>query len=175
MFSKQKIIFFLIIPLIFIGLFFLPKIVSEMRWNIISQQARAASSGYPYVIGLKAVTVSPCVPSCCSSAGCRCCIGEMGGELCVTKPIEAECVLYTDIFGTPAGGAGTNGLYLKTQVALAGVKPGDDILSGGMSMLAMEQGVLASPQGCSGCIGKLNAKDKFVMWLSDFFIAGKKE
>ncbi|MCK5416569.1 hypothetical protein KAI92_04030 [Candidatus Parcubacteria bacterium] len=154
--------------LLIIGIYFIPKIALEARWNILAKQAKASGGG-AYQIGLIGTTQIQCIQSCCTPT-CTCCAG---GTLCITKDV-ATCAMYSEISGMQAGGMGTMALFSQTATGMAGYKMGDDIIAAGMSMTQMDNGVLATPGGCSGCIGKLDTSEKFVMWLSDFFIAGRK-
>jgi hypothetical protein len=158
-----------------IGIFLLPKSISSWRWNMAAE----AAGSMPYQIGLTKVVIDKCMPGCCSNVGCRCCIGTegIGTELCGTiLDVEARCALYSGVIGTPAGGMGNNALFLDTAIAQAGLTPGGQLIAGGMSMVLMDQGVLASAGGCYGCLAsKDSVKDRMFAWLDKFIIAGFKD
>jgi hypothetical protein len=163
---KRKIlIIFGFFMLLAVGAYFF--IVNSGKFHLF--QGAQAVGGYPYQIGLTNVTVVQCQPSCCSTAGCRCCIGEPG-TLCPTILTEAQCVLYSDVFGSPAGGMGSNALFLTKNIALAGLSSGGQLIAGGMSPVLMDNGVLASVGGCAGCIAKTDKIDRFKE-VFDFVIA----
>jgi len=128
-------------------------------------QGAQAVGGFPYQIGLTGVTIVPCIttgyPPICE-----------GGTLCLTKD-AATCTLYSDVSGSPAGGMGMNGLFLKTSIAQAGLMPGGQLIAGGMSNVLMDNGVLASAGGCAGCMAKANKVDK-VKQVFDYLIASFK-
>ena len=147
MVKRKKIIYTLIVSFLLIGVYFgMPLVVSKYSFIKFAN----AVGGYPYQIGLVGVTVIPCVevglPPVCT-----------GGLLCSVKdPAKdpATCMLYSEVTGTPAGGTGMNGLFLKTNLSLAGVVPGGQLIAGGVSNVLMDGGVLAGALGCtgSGCV-----------------------
>jgi len=115
------------------------------------QYAESASAGYPYQIGLLNSVITQCRLSCCSPAGCRCCIG---GTWCQAILTEPQCLIHSNVSGTPAGGMGDSALFLNTAIAQAGLTSGGQLIAGGMSPALMDNGVLASAGGCSGCLAK---------------------
>lgn len=137
----------------------------KVRWQIIIREVRAAGN-CPYEIGLLNTTAMPCTVS---DSTCK------GSQLCMTGPIAPPC-LYSEISGQAAGGNGTNALYSQAMMAKAGYKPGDQIISCGMTMTQMENGVLATPNGCAGCTAKIEQGifQRLAM-IVDYIIAGKKE
>ncbi|MFA6306644.1 MAG: hypothetical protein WCV70_01905 [Patescibacteria group bacterium] len=159
---------FIIIILVSGYYYYLPKV----RW----QKAVEASGTYSYPIGLTNTKEIQCSLSCCTAAGCRCCIGT-GSTLCATITNEATCPTKSEINGTMAGGSGTMALFSKTQTSMAGYKPGDSIIAAGMTMTEMDNGVLATPGGCSGCgMSKAdsNLLDRIVK-VADYIIAGFRD
>ena len=143
-------------------IYFLPNITASWRW----QKAVEASASLPYQIGLSNAIIIPCFVT--PATVCA------GGTLCfVTDP--ARCLLYSDVSGAPAGGLGSNALFLKTAIIQAGLTPGGQLIAGGMSPVLMDSGVLASAGGCFGCMSKTKAVDKFFAWLNKldkYIIAG---
>lgn len=136
----------------------------EVRWHKAAQSA----GGYSYQIGLTNTTQMQCTVSCNGA----CCTG---GTLCTVKA-PGICATYSEISGTMAGGSGTMALFSLTQTSMAGYKPGDSIIAGGMTMTEMDNGVLATPGGCSGCgLGKAdsNVLDRIAK-IADYIIAGFK-
>ncbi len=115
------------------------------------QKAAEAAGSFPYQVGVTNAIITKCTTSCCSAAGCRCC---MGGTLCTTIPDETNCVLYSDINGTSAGGSGEPPLLLSNvAIGQAGLTSGGQLIYGGMtnSMYMSANAVLASSGGCYGC------------------------
>jgi len=162
---RKLLIFLTFIAIILISgyYYYLP----EVRW----QKSVQAAGGYPYQIGLTGVKIIPCFTSCCSPV-CSCC---SGGTLCVTKDV-ATCTMYSDVSGTPAGGMGTMALFTKTAIGQAGLSQGGQLIAGGMTMTQMDQGVLASGGGCSGCgMGKADSNiiDR-IAGVVNYIIAGFK-
>lgn len=137
------------ITLVFLGTFILTIVGvyfifwPKARFNLVAE----ATGGFPYQIGLTGVTVNQCQPSCCSPAGCRCCVG---GTLCSTILTEPQCIIHSEVAGTPSGGMGNIGLFLNNNLAIAGVVNGQQLIAGGMSAPLMDSGVLV---GNSGCVG----------------------
>jgi len=100
---------------------------------------------WPNIVGGTA-EVTQCELSCCNPSGCRCCTG---GEWCMTRPIEKECLMHSNV------SAGTaSGLYLNKDLIQAGVTNGQPILSGGPLPAMMESGVVGGFGGCvgTGCV-----------------------
>lgn len=171
---KKILVFGLGVFLVFSFFYFLnPRVENYTRWNRTAE----AVGGFPYEIGLTGVAVIPCltsgVPPVC-----------FGGVLCATLD-PARCNLYSDVSGTPAGGAGTNALFLKASLTQAGVIPGGQLIAGGMSPVFMDSGVLAGMIGCVGvgCIANKENESRYAIinntrsWIDavKFIIAGKKE
>ncbi len=141
--------------------FYLPKV----RW----QKAVQAAGGYAYQLGLTSTKQIFCTISC--NGGCC-----TGGSLCTTKA-AGICTTYSEISGTMSGGSGTMALFSTTQTSMSGYKPGDSIIAGGMSMTEMDQGVLATPGGCSGCgMGKADSSllDRIAN-ITNYIIAGFRD
>lgn len=172
---KKIILSSVIILILLLGLgFFTHKSVASWRWN----KAASAAGALPYQIGLTNTVQIKCTLSCCTPV-CSCCIGTgpMVSMLCPMKDV-ASCSLYSEINGTMAGGSGSMALFSNiTQIPMSGYKPGDSIIAGGMSMTQMDQGVLATPGGCAGCMAKSGKVDKIFAWLEKldkYIIAGFK-
>lgn len=146
----------------------LPPLAGKLKWKMSLE----AAGGFPYQIGLTDVTVTACTPTPCPGT-CMC----TGGSLCMFKDV-ATCATYSDVLGTPAGGAGSGALFTNAAIAQAGLSSGGQLIAGGMSSVAMDSGVLASAGGCSGCSASLdkpkNLAYKILDWLDDFIIAGNK-
>lgn len=162
MFSKKRIIITTIVCVLFILVYvFTPIIENYFKWK---QYAKAAGA-LPYQIGLTNVVIIKCFttgsPPVCA-----------GGTLCIMKD-AASCTFYSDVSGTPAGGMGSNGLFLNTAISTAGLTPGGQLIAGGTSPPLMDNGVLASSGGCSGCYAKSDTIDKIKNWF-DYIIAGFK-
>lgn len=158
---KKKIFFIILIIILALLVYvFAPDVASQAEWN----RAVKAAGSMPYQIGLTKVIIIPCFtvgpPPACS-----------GGTLCLTKD-PATCTLYSDVSGTPAGGMGSNALFLKTAITMAGLTPGGQLIAGGMSPVLMDSGVLASAGGCSGCMARAGTMDKIKNWFNNFIIAG---
>ncbi len=159
---RNKIIVFIVLLLVLLVLIFVisPKALSAWHWR----QAAQAAGGLPYQIGLTNAIIVNCVttgyPPVCT-----------GGLLCSTLD-AARCTTYSEVSGTPAGGMGTNALFLTAAIAQAGLMPGGQLIAGGMSAVLMDQGVLASAGGCYGCVAKNNLTDKIFNWLDKYIIAG---
>jgi hypothetical protein len=164
--NKFTILFSTILLLsIIIGIFLLPKSISSWRWNMAAE----AVGSMPYQIGLTNVMITNCFitgePPICT-----------GSILCSTFHIDvARCLNHSDVNGKPAGGMGNEALFLNTAIAKAGLTPGGQLIAGGLSMVAMDQGVLASAGGCFGCVAKDSAKDRIFAWLDKYIIAGFKQ
>ena len=165
--STRKILALFCLAILFFVMLLAPSAYQSLKW----QQAVEAAGALPYQIGLTAVKIIQCQPSCCSQAGCRCCVG---GALCATLLTEAQCLLHSEASGTPAGGMGSNALFLNSAIAQAGLTPGGQLIAGGLSPVLMDQGVLASAGGCYGCVAKQGLADKIFAWLDKFIIAGFK-
>ena len=160
---RKLFIFLIFIAIVLIGgyYYYLP----EVRW----QKSAQAAGGYPYPIGLTGVIIIPCVttgvPPLCT-----------GGTLCNTLD-ALRCTMYSDVSGSPAGGMGRNALFLKTAIGQAGLSSGGQLIAGGMTMTQMDQGVLASAGGCSGCgLGKADSNiiDRIAK-IANYIIAGFKK
>ena len=160
--STRKIIAPFCLAVLFFTLLMAPSAYQSLKW----QQATEAAGSLPYQIGLTNVIVVNCVtignPPICT-----------GGTLCNTLDV-ARCVNYADVSGTPAGGRGSNALFLLTAMARAGLTSGGQLIAGGMSPVLMDSGVLASAGGCYGCVAKDNLRDKFLAWFDKYIIAGFK-
>ncbi|MFH1427416.1 MAG: hypothetical protein ABIG60_02710 [Patescibacteria group bacterium] len=154
----KKVVLFLILLIIFI-IWILPEIISHYK-------AVNASAGFPYQIGLTKVNVTPCfttgTPPLCE-----------GGLLCFTKD-AATCLAYSDVSGVPAGGMGSNALFLNAAITKAGLTTGGQLIAGGMSPVLMDNGVLASAGGCFGCLSETKGINRFVFWFDKYIIAGFK-
>lgn len=140
---------------------------SVVSWRF-SNAAEAAGS-MPYQIGLTNAIVIQCTISCTAS----CCVG---GALCSTLDV-GRCSMYSDVSGSMAGGMGTMALFSQMAIGQAGLSSGGQLIAGGMSMTQMDQGVLASGGGCSGCTAKAGTVDKIFALLEKvdkFIIAGFK-
>lgn len=139
--TKRKTIILVGLTAIIAGAiaFLTPFIAGRLRWR----NAVEAASSFPYQIGLTDVIIINCfttgVPPVCT-----------GGTLCNMKD-AATCATYSDVSGTPAGGMGSNALFLNTAIAQAGLTAGGQLIAGGMSSVLMDSGVLASSGGCYGC------------------------
>jgi len=141
---RKASLFLIFIAIVLIGgyYYYLP----QVRW----QKAVQAVGGYPYQIGLTNTTQISCTVSC--NGGCC-----MGGTLCTVKA-PGICTTYSQISGMMSGGSGTMALFSLIQTSMAGYKPGDSIIAGGMTMTEMDNGVLATPGGCAGCgMGKADS------------------
>ncbi|MEK7557940.1 MAG: hypothetical protein AAB530_01890 [Patescibacteria group bacterium] len=148
--KKKNILIFGIIVLILFFCFF-PSIISS--WRL--QKAIEASASFPIQLGLTKAVIVPCVFTPPPAAPV--CVG--GLPLCgLLDP--ARCVLYSQVSGLPAGGNGNMALFSNIAIAKAGLTPGGQLIAGGMSPVAMDNGVLASAGGCFGCVAKANFKDK---------------
>jgi len=161
--TKRKIISLVIGIIIFCFISFQYSGLAEyLRW----QNAVKAASAFPYQIGLTKVAIIKCfttgTPPICE-----------GGLLCYTKD-PATCTAYSDVSGAPAGGMGSNALFSNLAMAKAGLTPGGQLISGGMSPVLMDNGVLASAGGCYGCYAKAGIIDNFLNFF-DYIIAGFKE
>lgn len=160
---KKLFLFLTFIALVLVGgyYYYLP----EVRW----QKSAQAAGGYPYQIGLTSVIVIPCVttgvPPICT-----------GGTLCNTLDV-ARCTMYSDVSGSPSGGMGSMALFSNMAIAQAGLSSGGQLIAGGMTMTQMDQGVLASAGGCSGCgMGKADSSvmDRIAN-VATYIIAGFKD
>ncbi|MFH1255247.1 MAG: hypothetical protein V1667_02145 [bacterium] len=160
MFNKKKMI--LLAASLLIAGFIIFVIFSSPSASYNS--AADAAGGFPYQIGLTNAVIIPCFttgnPPVCA-----------GGELCAIKD-PASCALYSEISGSPAGGMGSNGIFLKTAIAKSGLVSGGQLIAGGMSPAAMDNGVLASAGGCFGCVAKQNLADKIFIFFDKYIIAG---
>ena len=174
---RNKIILGLTIAVILFFTFgaFVHKSIVSWRFS----RAVSAAGAMPYQIGLTNTVQIKCTLSCCTPV-CSCCIGTvpMVSTLCPLKDV-ATCSLYSEINGTMAGGSGRMALFSNiTQIPMSGYKPGDSIIAGGMSMTQMDQGVLATPGGCAGCMTKSGINNKIFTWLEKldkYIIAGFKD
>lgn len=160
---RKLFIFLIFIALVLVSgyYYFLP----QVRW----QKTAEAAGGYPYQIGLTDTTQMQCAVSC--NGGCC-----TGGTLCTAKA-PGLCATYSEISGTMAGGMGAMALFSLAQTSMAGYKPGDSIIAGGMTMTEMDNGVLAAPGGCSGCgLGKADSNIfKRIADTAVYIIAGFKD
>jgi hypothetical protein len=160
---RKLLLFFAFISLVLVGgyYYYLPIV----RW----QNAVESAGPYPYKIGLLKTTQIQCVTSCDGA----CC---SGGTLCTVKE-PGICATYSEISGSQAGGMGTMALFSLTQTSMAGYKPGDSIIAGGMTMTEMDNGVLGAPGGCSGCAMGDTDSNLFdrIAAIVKYIIAGKKE
>lgn len=160
--KKLFIILILIVAVLISGYYyFLP----QARW----QKTAEAAGGYSYQIGLTNTTQMQCTVSCDGA----CCTG---GTLCTVKA-PGICATYSEISGSMSGGMGTMALFSLTQTSMAGYKPGDSIIAGGMTMTEMDNGVLATPGGCSGCgLGKADSSlmDRIAN-VTKYIIAGFRD
>jgi hypothetical protein len=133
MFTKKRVIWLIILVLIFILAIWLSFYVIRYR-NVVQ-----ASATFPYQIGLTDVVIIPCfttgIPPVCT-----------GGTLCHFKD-AATCSLYSDVSGAPAGGMGSEALFLKTAITATGLTSGGQLIAGGTSPVLMDNGVLASTGG----------------------------
>jgi len=154
---KKKIL--IIVGMLLICCFVLVNIADYYN---MKKTAKAADT-FPYQIGLTGVTLIPCTVAC--DGGC--CVG---GTLCPTKD-SATCTLYQEVSGTPAGGDGDKALFLKTAIAQSGLSQGGQLIAGGMSLTSMDNGVLASAGGCSGCVGRIDTIDKIKNWFNKVYMA----
>jgi hypothetical protein len=138
---------------------------SEVRW----QKAVQAAGSYPYQIGLTNVVIVKCFtttpPPKCN-----------GGLLCNLKDF-ATCTTYSEVSGSQAGGMGTKAIFLNTAISQAGLMAGGQLIAGGMMDSQMDQGILASAGGCSGCgLGKADSNlfDR-IAGVTSYIIAGFKD
>jgi len=160
---RKLFLFLTLIAIILVSgyYYYLPKV----RW----QKGAQAAGGYAYQIGLTGTKQIFCTISC--NGGCC-----TGGSLCTVKA-AGICTTYSEISGTMSGGSGTMALFSMTQTSMAGYKPGDSIIAGGMTMTEMDSGVLATPGGCSGCgMGKAdsNLLDRIAN-IAVYIIAGFRD
>jgi len=160
---NKLFLFLIFIAIVLIGgyFYYLP----EVRW----QKSAQSAGGYPYQIGLTNTTQMQCTVSC--NGGCC-----TGGTLCTAKA-PGVCATYSEISGKMSGGLGTMALFSLTQTSMAGYKPGDPIIAGGMTMTEMDNGVLAAPGGCAGCgLGKADSNlfDRIAS-VAKYIIAGFKD
>lgn len=166
--KRKKVIWSVSVVFIVVIMFFsgigINKINKQIEWNM----AVDATGAMPYQIGLTESMIIQCMPSCCTPT-CTCCAGA-GGVLCATKD-AAQCSLYQEVQGSPAGGMGMNALFLETSVIQAGLSPGGQLIAGGMSPPLMDTGVLASAGGCAGCVVRstpTKIKDFFKYIIASF-------
>ncbi len=138
---------FFIVLIVAVYFIFWPK----TRLNLAAE----ATGGFPYQIGLTGVTVTQCYTSCPAPVVPTCC---MGGTLCTMKTV-AQCVLYSDVMGSPSGGMGSNAIFSNINLGIAGVSSGGQLIAGGSTMTEMDSGVLAGMGGCAG-VGCAAVKDK---------------
>ena len=160
---KKLYIFLVFIVIVLIGgyYYYLPQARIE--------KAAEAAGGYPYQIGLTNTTQMQCSVSC--DGGCC-----TGGTLCTVKA-PGICATYSEISGSMSGGMGTMALFSMLQTSMAGYKPGDSIIAGGMTMTEMDNGVLATPGGCAGCgLGKADSSlfDR-IAGIVTYIIAGFRD
>ena len=168
--KKRKVWFIILIFLITASYFLIPQISNYFKWK----KAIEASGGFPYQIGLTNAIIIQCALSC-NGACCS------GGTLCYLKPVSNPsdpqdiCINNSDVSGTPAGGMGSNAVFLNTAIGQAGLTSGGQLIAGGMGPTLMNNGVLASVGGCYGCYAKIEKlKDKIGNWF-DYIIAGFKD
>ncbi|MCU0679580.1 MAG: hypothetical protein MUC28_04025 [Planctomycetes bacterium] len=155
---------------------FLTIIVIFFVWYFVSiyfnrYQAVKAVGAMPYQIGLKNTQQIKCAPSCCAPT-CTCCAGYGGipDELCATKT-PVDCPLYTHVYGVPSGGMGRDALFSVPAISVSGLTPGGELIGGGMSPVAMDNGVLASAGGCYGCYARIESADKIKNFFDKVYIA----
>lgn len=169
---RKLSLFLIFTAIILIGgyFYYLPMV----RWHKAAQSA----GGYPYQIGLTKAVITKCVttgtPPTCVGAGVP--PDPIATPLCNTKG-PGICTAYSVVSGLPAGGMGTNALFLTTSVAKAGLMPGGQLIAGGMTMTEMDSGVLASAGGCYGCgLGKAdsNLLDRIAS-VAVYIIAGIRD
>ena len=165
MITKKKIILIgSVLVLSVLVYIFSPKIDNYFKWK----RAAEAAGGFSYQIGLVGAVITPCTLTPPPVVAC------VGGTLCYIKD-QASCLMYSDVSGTPAGGMGSNAIFLNTAIAQAGLTQGGQLIAGGMSPSLMDSGVLASTGGCFGCVAKASPKEKLKKWIYDFIIAGNKD
>lgn len=166
---RKSLLALTFIAIILVGgyYYYLPK----ARW----QEAAQAAGGYAYQIGLTGTKQIQCYTSCYVGPVATCCTGT-GATLCSMKDV-ATCTMYSEINGTMSGGSGTMALFSMTQTSMAGYKAGDSIIAGGMTETQMDQGVLATPGGCSGCgMGKADSSLLYrIANIADYIIAGFRD
>lgn len=163
MFTKKKIFWAILVILIFILVFWLSFYVIKYR------NAVQASSGFPYQIGLTDVIITKCVtagtPPTCVGAGTP--PDPIATPLCNTK-LPAVCTVYSVVSGKPAGGMGSNALFLNTAITATGLTPGGQLIAGGISAVLMDNGVLASTGGVFYALaGKINQAIDYALALFD--------
>ncbi len=177
--KKMFIIFSVLVLSVFVYVF-TPKIESYFMW----QRAVKAAGGFAYQIGLTSVRITACVPNQPDNTAC---IGALispdaviATTLCGTKllvnPVDPEdiCVNNSYVTGMMAGGMGGEALFTNSAILQVGLSPGGQLIAGGLGPTLMNSGVLASVAGCSGCIARLDIKNKIRKWFYDFIIAGKR-
>lgn len=164
--NKKKAILISAFILLISAYFFIPRLTAYLG----RQAAAEAAGGFPYQIGLTNAIIIQCfttgIPPLCT-----------GGTLCNLKD-AVTCANYSDVSGMPAGGMGSNALFMNTAILQAGLAAGGQLIAGGMSAALMDSGVLASSSGCSGCTakqGKIGSIYAFFERLNNFIITGKKE
>ena len=127
------IVFFVIISAIGLPIYY--------EWQEVKNNVAKAELVTTYLIALVGVNVIPCfttgVPPVCN-----------GGALCYTKD-AATCTLYADVSGMPFTPMGNGGVFLKTDLAKAGVVPGGYLIAGGISPVFIR--FVAGIKGCAGC------------------------
>ena len=63
MLIRMKTIIFLAVTVLFIaGIYFTPEILSFIRWQLVSREAKAVATSFPMQFGLTNTTIIPCVP-----------------------------------------------------------------------------------------------------------------
>lgn len=170
MISKNKIIWLVAAIIIIGGIAYAGIGIFEyVQFKRDFAKAAEAAGGFPYQIGLTNAIIIQCfttgIPPLCT-----------GGTLCNLKD-AATCANYSDVSGTPAGGMGSNALFMNTAILQAGLAAGGQLIAGGMSAALMDNGVLASTGGCYGCAakaGKTGSIYAFFERLNSFIIAGRK-
>lgn len=163
MFLRKKVVLFLAAAVFILIIIFIPPIVAKVEWKM----AAKAAGSFPYQIGLTNAVIIKCfttgIPPMCE-----------GGTLCYLKD-AGTCTFYSDVSGKPAGGMGQNALFQQTAITMAGLTPGGQLIAGGMSPVLMDNGVLASKGGCSGCMVKSESLFGKIAAVADFIIAGFKD
>lgn len=150
---RKKIILAISVLIIVVGV---PILADYYLWR----KAEAAAVAMPYQIGLTNVVITPCF-----IAYGKC----VGAPLCIASGTD-RCAGWSSVIGTPAGGMGASALFSAKAIAMAGLTAGGQLIAGGMGPTMMDQGVLASAGGCSGC-SLASRTDKTMNWLSKFSIA----
>lgn len=174
--KKRKILIISILILSVAVYIFMPKVNSYFRWG----RAAKAFGVTPYQIGLVEVEIVNCVtvppipppvPQCTPTT-----------TLCGFLPPGSMCDSHAYIIGIPSGGMGVDALFLISNITLAGVTQGGQLMAGGMGPATMDSGILAGAGGCAGtgcAFIETGPIERFKNWfankLSDFIIAGNRD